>query len=132
MRKYWKTILIAMAAMGLLLSACGAQTAEVEVTMTDFAFDPAEISVPAGAEVTLTMTNDGSVEHNWVLMEQGYTAEPPFNDEDQQNVLFEASVPADETETVTFTAPSEAGTYQVVCSIPGHLEAGMIGSLTVE
>ena len=132
MRKHWKTLLIALAAMTLLLAACGPQTAELEVTMTDFAFDPAEASVPAGAEVTLTLINDGSVQHNWVLMEQGYTAEAPFNDEDQANVVFESTVPADESETVTFTAPSEPGTYQVVCSLEGHLEAGMEATLTVE
>ncbi|MFP3853282.1 MAG: cupredoxin domain-containing protein [Anaerolineales bacterium] len=132
MKRYWKTLLLLLATAALLLTACGPQTAELEVTMTDFAFDPAEVSVPAGAEVTLTLTNDGSVEHNWVLMESGYTAEAPFNEQDQENVSFEASVLPDETETVTFTAPSESGTYQIVCSIEGHLEAGMEGTLIVE
>ena len=31
----------------------------------------------------------------------------------------------------TFTAPA-AGTYQVVCVIPGHFDSGMEGELTVE
>lgn len=132
MRKHWKSLLVVLAAVGLLLTACGPQTAELEVTLSDFAFEPAQVSVPAGSEVTLTLTNEGSVEHEWVLVEQGYTIEPPVNDEDEDHIYWEAEVPAGETETFTFTAPDTAGEYQIVCVIAGHLESGMEGSLTVQ
>ena len=125
-------ILLLLATAALLLAACGPQTAELEVTMTDFAFDPAEVSVPAGAEVTLTLTNNGSIEHEWVLVEQGYTIEPPIDETDEANIYWEAEVPADETETFTFTAPETPGESQIVCIIEGHLEAGMEGTMTVE
>ena len=36
------------------------------------------------------------------------------------------------TETVTFTAPTEPGEYQVVCGIEGYLEGGMLGELVVK
>ena len=32
----------------------------------------------------------------------------------------------------TFTAPSEAGTYKVVCGTPAHLELGMAATLVVK
>ena len=35
------------------------------------------------------------------------------------------------TGTVDFT-PSEAGTYEFYCTIEGHKEAGMVGTLVVE
>src|SRR5918995_941155 len=35
------------------------------------------------------------------------------------------------TENLIFTAPAERGTYEVLCTFPGHEEAGMIGSLVV-
>ena len=37
---------------------------------------------------------------------------------------------AGEAITITFTAPA-AGTYQVICNVPGHFSAGMEGLLTV-
>ena len=132
MKKHWKKLIFVMAALTLLLAACGPQTAELEVTLTDFAFDPANVSVPAGSEVTLTLINEGSVEHEWVLVEQGYTIEPPVDEQDEANIYWEAEVPADEIETFTFTAPETPGEYQIVCVIEGHLEAGMEGTLTVE
>lgn len=128
-----RTIIIALlAALCLMLAGCGPATAELSAGMTEFEFSPASWTVPSGAEVTLTLTNNGSVDHNWVLMVLGYLAEAPFNEQDQENVYFETTVEPGQTETVTFTAPESPGTYQVVCSIAGHLEAGMEGTLTVE
>ena len=37
-----------------------------------------------------------------------------------------------ETDEVTFTAPEEPGDYEYICTFPGHLAAGMKGTLTVE
>ena len=125
--------IVIMLAMGtLLIAACGGPgTSEISVGMTDFSFTPSSGSISAGSEVTLSLTNNGSVDHNWVLMDASYTVTTPFDDSDQANVLTETTVAAGGSSTLTFTAPSEAGTYQVVCSIPGHLEAGMEASLTV-
>jgi uncharacterized cupredoxin-like copper-binding protein len=36
-----------------------------------------------------------------------------------------------ESTTETFTAPSEPGDYAFLCVVPGHAEAGMVGTLTV-
>jgi len=114
------------------LAACGGpSTAELAMSMSEFSFSPASATVPAGAEVTLTLTNGGTIEHNWVLLDAGYQAEAPFDADDQANVAAETKVATGEVQTFSFTAPSEAGSYQIVCSIPGHLEAGMAGSLTV-
>ena len=114
------------------IAACGGPgTSEISVGMTEFSFTPSSSSISAGSEVTLSLTNNGSVDHNWVLMEAGYSVSTPFDDSDQANVLAETTVAAGDSSILTFTAPSEAGTYQVVCSIAGHLEAGMEASLTV-
>ena len=47
----------------------------LEVTTSEFQFSPNEWSVPAGEEITIEITNDGSVLHEWVLMRPGVTIE---------------------------------------------------------
>jgi len=118
--------------LGVLLTACGgASTANLRVVTTDFAFTPTDATVAAGQEVSLTLTNNGSVEHEWVLMEAGYQVTTPFDDDDEPHVYWEGEVDAGESMTFTFTAPSEPGDYPIVCGVAGHLEAGMVGTLTV-
>ncbi|WP_263788667.1 cupredoxin domain-containing protein [Salinibacter grassmerensis] len=39
----------------------------IEVTMTDHAYDPSTLTVPAGEPVTLQFANDGTVEHYFVV-----------------------------------------------------------------
>jgi uncharacterized cupredoxin-like copper-binding protein len=45
-------------------------------------------------------------------------------------VYVEDEVEAGANKTLTFTAP-DVGTYQVICAIETHFDAGMEGSLTV-
>ncbi len=116
---------------GLMLASCGPRTATLEVEMTDYHFTPDSWEVPAGSEVTITMTNNGTLEHEWVIMKKGTEATAPFDDDDEPNVFWEGEVEPGESETFTFTAPTEEGEYQVVCGVPPHLEEGMIGTLLV-
>jgi uncharacterized cupredoxin-like copper-binding protein len=97
--------------------------------MNEFAYTPNTWTVPAGQKITVTLTNKGTVEHDWVLMKEPVT--PPFSSANQPNVIFSAKVAAGATDVVSFTAPSSAGEYEVVCDVSGHLEAGMSGKLTV-
>ncbi|HAS09984.1 MAG TPA: hypothetical protein DCS55_05595 [Acidimicrobiaceae bacterium] len=87
---------------------------EVEMTATDFAFDPDEITAEAGEDLAIVLTSEDLL-HDFTIDE------------------LDAHVAADRGETATggFTA-DEAGTYTYYCSVPGHREAGMEGTLTVE
>ena len=118
-------------AVAITLAACGASSAEFNVVMTDFAFSPATYSVVPGTEVTLTLTNSGAVVHTWVLIPPGTTFTSPFSEDDEPNVIWRARVEPGETQTFTFTAPEGPGEYPVVCTEPGHFEAGMVGRLNV-
>jgi uncharacterized cupredoxin-like copper-binding protein len=83
--------------------------------------------VDAG-EFDLEFTNDGSVDHEWVIMNEPIASEEEFTEE---GVLDEVETGPGETVTATFTV-DEAGEYQVICGLEGHFDAGMEGTLTVE
>lgn len=128
-KKSWS--LVGLVLLGALLASCGPQQVAIAANMSEFEYQPPNWEVPANAQVTLTLTNDGSVVHTWTLMEAGYTVTPPFTQDDNQHVLQAFQVDVDQVQTFTFSAPSEPGTYEIVCAEPGHLEAGMKGTLTV-
>ncbi len=134
--KKWTTIIGLVMVLSMVLAACGggggssSGGSTISATMTDFKFDPNTWTVTAGQQVTLNLTNNGSTEHSWALMSKPISGS--FTDADKANVLFSKTVPAGQTATATFTAPSTAGSYQVICDSPGHFEAGMQGTLTVK
>lgn len=119
----------------LVLASCGGAasgpTTEINVTLEDFAFSPNVFSVPAGQEITFHADNTGAVVHSFVIMNQGQSAGAEFNAEDLPNVYWDVEVDPGGSADTTFTAPAEPGDYEVVCLTPGHLQAGMVGKLTV-
>ena len=119
--------------LSLLISACGAAkpTTTINVSLTDFQFQPASAIVPAGEEITFNGTNTGAVVHNYVIMKLGTTAGDMFDEADLPNVYWEVELPPGQEAHVTFTAPSEPGEYQVVCRTQGHIASGMTGTFTV-
>lgn len=117
-----------------MLAACGGAggvSNTIDVTMTDFQFQPAQFSVPAGEEITFKSSNNGAVVHNFVIMKLGTTAGDFFDDEDVPNVYWETEVVPGGSVDTTFTAPSEPGEYQVICRTEGHIVSGMTAKLTV-
>lgn len=120
----------------LVLSACGSggPDTSIDATMREFEFSPADWEVAAGETITIELTNDGSVEHEWVILQSGVTiaseAELPETEEEllANFVYWEDEVEPGESKTLTFEAPA-AGTYQVICAIEGHFDAGMEGEL---
>lgn len=117
----------------LVLSACGAGGASTNLSlnMTDFMYEPTEFTVPAGQEITLTASNFGAVEHEYVIFKLGTDAGDKFGVEDEENIYWEIEVQPGGSATETFIAPNEPGEYFVTCGISGHLEAGMVGKLIV-
>ena len=130
MKKYFILIVLLLAA--LALSGCAKNySTEFSVDMVEFTFTPAEYTIPAGEEITLTLTNNGAVEHEFVIMKFGQAVSVPFGDDDEGNIYWEAEALPGETKTVTFTAPSDLGEYQIICGTAGHVENGMLGKMTV-
>lgn len=124
---------VAIVLLGLALTACGPRSVTVNVHATDTGYDSKVYTVPAGANVTLRMTNDGSVEHEFAILKLGEQVSLPFSEDDEAKIYWELDgVPAGETKSDTFTAPTEPGEYSVVCGLPGHIEKGMVATLIVK
>lgn len=88
---------------------------QLTVEMVDIAFNPTELRIPANTDVVISLPNNGVAVHNFVIDELGVNS---------------GDVPAGQTATVTINA--EPGTYEYHCNVPGHREAGMVGTLIVE
>ena len=124
---------LALAISLLILAACAPSgPTKLSVTTTEYKFDPTTLTVPAGKEVELTLKNEGQLEHEWVIIKLGQEVTVPFDADDEEKVFWEMEAGPGETKTETFTAPTEPGTYTIVCGTPAHLEAGMAGTLTVK
>jgi uncharacterized cupredoxin-like copper-binding protein len=137
-----KTLRVPIVVLALLAVACGSDdddggSTEIDVSMEEFMFTPTEWTVAADEEITVNLENNGSVEHEFVILQSGVTvgseADLPETEEEllADFVYWEDEVEPGESKTETFTAPS-AGTYQVICAIEDHFDAGMTGTLTVE
>ncbi len=126
----WGILLIAGLGLAGCASAAGGASTSLDVQLTDFAFKPATFTVPAGKEITVSVTNKGANVHEFVIMKLGTKVDPPFGDKDEGNIYWEIDdVQAGQTKTGKFTAPGP-GTYQIVCGQPRHIEMGMVGTLT--
>lgn len=126
--------------LALSLAACGGDGEEaggLQATATEYAFAPSSWTVEAGSEASITVDNEGAATHEWTVLADGRTIDSEDELPEDEDVLLsewvhtEVEVEPGESETLEFTAP-EAGTYQVVCAIPGHFDQGMEGTLTVE
>ena len=107
-------------------------TLEIGVNGDALEFNKDKFEVSAGTEVVLVF-NNGSVafQHNWVIVQAGQkdvvagrgTAAGPGNDwiqpEDPDVIAHTALLNPGETGEVRFSAPP-AGSYQFVCTFPGH------------
>ena len=78
------------------------------ITMKEYKFDPAELTVKPGA--TIKITNKDAIEHNFV---------------DSKNGINSGDIKGGATATVT--APAKAGTYPYICTY----HPAMTGTLVV-
>lgn len=114
-----------------ILTACAPKEYKLKLTMKEFEYNPNSVKVPAGAKVTLELKNEGTLEHELVIMVLGAKATLPFDEDDETNIYWEAELKPGEDQVVSFVAPAEPGEYELVCGTAGHLEQGMKGILTV-
>jgi outer membrane protein assembly factor BamB/plastocyanin len=87
----------------------------VTVNLIDIRFDPKAFTIPANTATTVNLVNQGATVHNFNI--------------DELNIASGDLAPG---ATTTVTINASAGSYTYYCNIPGHREAGMVGTLTVQ
>jgi plastocyanin len=98
--------------------ATGGGGETVDVTMTDFKFDPMDPTVKPG-EVTFDVVNDGETLHNMEV--EGPSGEAELPEDLQPGDKGEFSVDL-----------SEPGKYRFYCPVGNHEDLGMVGEVTVK
>jgi nitrite reductase (NO-forming) len=130
-RTFWPLILVlttllsgcasapAVASFGTPVATTGGGAQQLTVQSLDaMRFEPNTITVKAGQPVELTLTNAGSLDHDFALTEG--VAEP-----------IKILARGGESATATFTL-DQPGTYAFTCSQAGHAGAGMKGTITAQ
>lgn len=92
-----------------------ATTLKLAADPTQIAFDTTKLSAKAG-EVTIDFDNPSALEHD-VAIEQ-----------DGNQIAISETIAKGKT---SVSADLQPGTYTFLCTVPGHAEAGMEGTLTV-
>ena len=111
-------IIALLAAVSLMLAACGSDSQPRPLALTihaqDIKFDLTTLTARVDQPVNLTYVNQGTLDHAFVV----------------DGLVSEQKVKPGETLTFTFT-PHTAGAFKFYCAMPGHEMAGMVGTLTV-
>jgi uncharacterized cupredoxin-like copper-binding protein len=134
------TTLVALLVLG---AACGGSAGAGEspspeqgiaTTLTDFKITPADTEAAAG-EVSFDLENDGPSLHTFFLVNTDL-AEDALPVTDHVVDLGALEVVAQSGEVAVgaqapVTGDLSAGTYVMLCNLPGHYEAGMHAAFTV-
>jgi plastocyanin len=108
------------------LAACGGDDGDngatgdaaaqtIQISATDFQFEPADITADAG-EISFELTNDGQSPHALEI---------------EGNGVEEESDTIDAGDSTTLTVELDEGTYEIYCPVGDHRDRGMVGTLTV-
>jgi plastocyanin len=91
------------------------------VVMTDYEYHPRDLRVRRGQ--TVTVVNEGGIAHN-LTIERG----PNPRDETDRLAGTDSFLKGDSEQLRVDLTP---GRYVMVCTVPGHRELGMVGTLAV-
>jgi uncharacterized cupredoxin-like copper-binding protein len=126
-------ILAVVAAVGRTEVGSPAAGTVIALRMTDNAFSPAHLDVPAGTVVRLDFTNAGRVEHEAVVGDAAVQAGhdrtmAPASHHSGHRAAVEVAPGRTASLTYRFAAP---GRVLIGCHQPGHYQAGMVATVDV-
>ena len=107
---------------------------ELTIDLSEFAFTPKDFTLTAGQPYVLKVPSVGDVKHEFTAGD--FFNSVAFRKAEDASAEFKAPAPREVEvfagKTVElYLIPTKAGTYDLVCEIEGHFEAGMFGTITV-
>src|SRR6266496_5053180 len=94
---------------------------DAKIVATDLKFTPATLQAKVGQPIRITFENKGVIEHDLTF--------PTIKADKPASTLTVIAKPG-QTVTLEFT-PTAKGSYEYICTIPGHKDAGMKGTINV-
>jgi len=112
----------------------------VRISMLDasdraMAYDLESVDIVQGETIRIVLTNEGSVAHDFVMASPEEIAAHRIQMRDVEDMAHEAGFAArvePGESRVLIWKFANTGEFEFACLIPGHLEAGMRGRMTVE
>ncbi len=108
-----------------------APATSIEIVIRYSHFEPAEIAVPVGVPVSITLRNTDPIDHEWIVGDDAIHAIHRTGTELlHPSRPTEVVIPAGESRTtvVTFEA---TGSLQFICHLPAHEAYGMVGTVAI-
>lgn len=96
-------------------SAVGGAGSKIEVTGKEFSFSPTTLTLIAGQPTLIVLKNTGSIEHDITVSDAGFKLTVAGGKSGDKELKID-----------------KPGSYEFHCSVAGHKDAGMKGTLTVE
>jgi len=123
--------LVIVLALTAVTLAGGRPLSSIEITVRYSKFAPANIAVPVGVPVTITLRNDDPIDHEWIVADEAVHAvhridTEPLHPDRPTEVVMPAMTST--TTTITF---EDTGTMEFICHLPGHEAYGMKGTVTI-
>lgn len=150
MHKITTAFVVGAAGLSLLVSACGGEakptaaksdaptggatavaSAATTLAMQDIKYDKATLTGAKGKALTINLTNAGALEHDFTIDKIDAKATADGKDAKSATSAVHAAVKPKGTAKLEIT-PNAAGTFEYYCTVAGHKEAGMKGTLTVK
>ncbi len=119
----------------LALAACGGTSNapnDVNVTLTDFHIQSSVTTFTSGTSYHFVVTNKGKVAHEFMIMPMAM-GNMSMDEMHKTALTFIDTVAPGETKTLdyTFAQASVGKSLEFSCHFPGHYEAGMHQTITV-
>lgn len=110
-------------------------TRTIDVEMNEFRFSPERLEVKAGETILFRVRNTGKIEHELVFGDaaelkahaESMRMQPAMAHDDSGGLKLDAAKAGEMVWKFT-----NAGEFMYGCLVPGHFEAGMVGTVVVK